>query len=79
MAKSSKKPTYDYVAKVVVLGDSAVGKTNILLRFTENDYKPSHMATIGIDFKNKSLQLDGRVLKMQIWDTAGQERFRTMA
>lgn len=72
MSKTSKKPNYDYVAKVVVLGDSAVGKTNLLLRFTENDYKPSHMATIGIDFKNKTLQLDGRLLKMQIWDTAGQ-------
>lgn len=61
------------------MGDSAVGKTNMLLRFIEGEYKPNHLATIGIDFKNKSIQVDGRVIKMQVWDTAGQERFRTMA
>jgi Ras-related protein Rab-8A len=72
MAKVQRKSTYDVVAKVVILGDSAVGKTNILLRFTENEYKPSHLATIGIDFKNKPLTIDNKVLKMQIWDTAGQ-------
>lgn len=76
---TQKKQSYDCAAKVVILGDSAVGKTNLLLQFIEGTYKPNHLATIGIDFKNKSLTVDGRVIKMQVWDTAGQERFRTMA
>lgn len=78
MSKQSKK-NYDCVGKVVILGDSAVGKTNILLRFTEDVYRPSHLATIGVDFRNKSLEVDGRMLRFQLWDTAGQERFKTIA
>lgn len=64
--------------KVVIIGDSAVGKTNILLRFVNEEYKMTHITTIGVDFKIKTLNADGTRIKMQIWDTAGQERFKTI-
>lgn len=75
-----KAPTdkYDYMAKVVILGDSAVGKTNILLRYTIQEYKPTHLATVGVDFKIKTIQVGSKRVKMQLWDTAGQERFKTI-
>ena len=68
---ASKEP-FDAMAKVAVNGDSSVGKTNILLRYTSSNFQMTHIATIGIDFKVKKLQLNGFKLKMQIWDTAGQ-------
>lgn len=67
------------MAKVAVIGDSSVGKTNILLRYVNSDYQMTHITTIGIDFKVKTLLIDGFKLKMQIWDTAGQERFRNLS
>ena len=69
---------HDYLAKVVIIGDSAVGKTNLLMRFTSQQYKQSHIPTIGVDFKTKIVQSDGKKIKLQLWDTAGQERFRTI-
>ena len=66
------------MVKVVIIGDSAVGKTNILLRFVNDEYKMAHITTIGVDFKIKTISVDGVKLKMQIWDTAGQERFKTI-
>jgi small GTP-binding protein len=69
---------YDYMAKVVILGDSAVGKTNILLRYTSQEYKPTHVATVGVDFKIKTVQIGATRIKLQLWDTAGQERFKTI-
>jgi len=66
------------MAKVAVIGDSAVGKTNLLLRYVSAVYHQSHMATIGIDFKVKTIEINGMRIKMQIWDTAGQERFRNL-
>ena len=69
---------YDYMVKLVIVGDSAVGKTNILMRFVDEGYKTSHITTIGVDYKIKVLTIDGVSIKMQIWDTAGQERFRTI-
>lgn len=64
------------MAKVAVIGDSAVGKTNLLLRFINDIYHQNHLATIGIDFKVKTVEVNGIRIKLQIWDTAGQERFR---
>ena len=58
--------------KIVIIGDSAVGKTNILLRYVNQKYKISHVATIGVDFKVKTINIEGVKIKMQIWDTAGQ-------
>ena len=79
---------YDYLIKVILVGDTGVGKTSFLLRFTEQMFDDaSHIATIGknssltiigIDFKTKNLRMDGKNVKLQIWDTAGQERFRTI-
>lgn len=66
------------MVKLVIIGDSAVGKTNILLRFVNDEYKVSHITTIGVDYKVKILPVDGVNIKMQIWDTAGQERFKTI-
>lgn len=64
--------------KMLLIGDSGVGKTSLLLRFTENAFSQSFLTTIGIDFKVKTVEVDGERYKLQIWDTAGQERFRTI-
>ncbi|CAD8169418.1 unnamed protein product [Paramecium octaurelia] len=66
------------IIKLLIIGDSAVGKTNILKRFCENQYTPSFVSTIGIDFKFRDLEVEGKLMRLQIWDTAGQERFRTI-
>ncbi|XP_019871186.1 ras-related protein Rab-8A-like [Aethina tumida] len=64
--------------KILVLGDSNVGKTCIVHRFCDERYYDTYISTIGIDFKQKIVNLDGVPIKLQIWDTAGQERFRTL-
>ncbi|KAF7267753.1 ras-related protein Rab-8A-like isoform X2 [Rhynchophorus ferrugineus] len=64
--------------KILVLGDSNVGKTCIVHRFCDERYYETYISTIGIDFKQKIINLDGVPIKLQIWDTAGQERFRTL-
>jgi len=69
---------YDLLAKVLIIGDSGVGKTCLLLRFCDNSFTTSHLATIGIDFKMKTIEVDGKRVKVQIWDTAGQDRFKTI-
>lgn len=58
--------------KLIVIGDSGVGKTNFLLRYCEDDFKGTYVATIGVDFKIKAVNIDGTKMKLQIWDTAGQ-------
>jgi Ras-related protein Rab-8A len=72
------KKDFDTMAKVAVIGDSAVGKTNLLVRYVSADYHQTHIATIGIDFKVKTIDINGFRIKLQIWDTAGQERFRNL-
>ncbi|KAK9217330.1 hypothetical protein WN943_005957 [Citrus x changshan-huyou] len=75
---------YDYLFKVVLIGDSGVGKSNLLSRFTRNEFCLESKSTIGVEFTTRTLQkirtveLDGKTIKLQIWDTAGQERFRTI-
>jgi Ras-related protein Rab-8A len=66
------------LVKVIIIGDSGVGKTNVLTRYCEGIFKDSYVATIGVDFKIKVLNIDGTKIKLQIWDTAGQERFRNI-
>ena len=61
-----------------MIGDSGVGKTSVILRFTQNIFKEEFLNSIGVDFKSKDLSIDGKKIKLQIWDTAGQERFRTI-
>ncbi|KAH0744060.1 hypothetical protein KY290_032053 [Solanum tuberosum] len=64
---------YDYLFKLVLIGDSGVGKSNLLSRFTKNEFNLESKSTIGVEFATKSLNIDGKVIKAQIWDTAGQE------
>ncbi len=71
------------MVKLIVIGDSGVGKTNLISRFCEGDninyrFKDTHNATIGVDFSVKIINVDGKRIKLQIWDTAGQERFRNL-
>ncbi|CAG8460079.1 11249_t:CDS:2 [Funneliformis mosseae] len=74
----SKSAAYDYLIKLLLIGDSGVGKSCLLLRFSDDSFTPSFITTIGIDFKIRTIELDGKRIKLQIWDTAGQERFRTI-
>ena len=69
---------YDYLFKLLLIGDSGVGKTCLLFRFAENSFNPTFISTIGIDFKIQTVEIDGKRIKLQVWDTAGQERFRTI-
>ena len=62
----------------MLVGDSGVGKTNLLDRFTRNEFSLESKSTIGVEFATKSIEVDGRKIKAQIWDTAGQERFRAI-
>ncbi|CAL8356026.1 unnamed protein product [Lota lota] len=70
--------TYDYLFKLLLIGDSGVGKTCLLFRFSEDAFNTTFISTIGIDFKIRTIELNGKRVKLQIWDTAGQERFRTI-
>lgn len=69
----------DYVLKIVLVGDSAVGKSNLLLRWSKNEFKEQYAETIGVEFATKTLQIDGKLTKVHVWDTAGQERFRVLS
>lgn len=64
----------DYVFKVVLIGDSAVGKSQLLARFSRNEFSIESKATIGVEFQTRTLEIDHKTIKAQIWDTAGQER-----
>jgi len=72
------KKAYDYLFKLLLIGDSGVGKTCLLFRFSDDAFNTTFISTIGIDFKIKTVEVDGKKIKLQIWDTAGQERFHTI-
>ena len=69
---------YDFIFKVLLLGNSDVGKSSLLLRYVDSVWSDTFVPTIGVDFKVKTIEIDGKKVKLQIWDTAGQERFRTV-
>ena len=69
---------YDFIFKVLLLGNSDVGKSSLLLRFVDSVWNDAFVPTIGVDFKVKTLEINNKKVKMQIWDTAGEERFRTV-
>lgn len=83
---NARPSNYDHLVKLLVIGDSGtpktlnvgVGKSCLLLRFCDDSFTPSFITTIGIDYKIRNVEMDGKRIKMQIWDTAGQERFRTI-
>ncbi|CAF2085527.1 unnamed protein product [Brassica rapa subsp. trilocularis] len=84
IAKSGKEMAnrvdqeYDYLFKIVLIGDSGVGKSNILSRFTRNEFCLESKSTIGVEFATRTTQVEGKTIKAQIWDTAGQERYRAI-
>ena len=67
-----------YLVRVIIVGDTGVGKTSLLVRFHENNFSLAQKTTIGVDYKAKEINIEGEIVKLQIWDTAGQERFRSM-
>ena len=76
--KPKGQEKYDYLFKVVVIGDSGVGKSNLLSRFTRNEFNLESKSTIGVEFATRTVTIDGKTIKAQIWDTAGQERYRAI-
>ena len=64
--------------KILIIGNSGVGKSCMLMRYVENNFTTAFYNTIGVDFKMKNVEIDGRKVRMQVWDTAGQDRFRTI-
>lgn len=75
MASSSNKVP---VIRLLMIGDSSVGKTSMVVRYDENNFSTKYMTTIGVDYRDKFIEVDGKKIKLQIWDTAGQERFRSL-
>jgi GTPase SAR1 family protein len=75
---SQRSREYDHLLKYVIVGDSSVGKSCLLLRFADDQFNENYMTTIGVDFRFKTVNSNAKNIKLQIWDTAGQERFRTI-
>ncbi|CAG5114454.1 unnamed protein product [Candidula unifasciata] len=78
MTSSGVDDHYDYIWKIVLVGDSGVGKTNLLSRFTKNEFLSESKSTIGVEFATRHVTIKGKVIRAQIWDTAGQERYRAI-
>ncbi len=76
---ASQNPNgYDMIFKVVLIGDTSVGKTNILSKYLSNEFDPDSKATVGVEFGTKDFKIENNIVKVQIWDTAGQERYRSI-
>jgi small GTP-binding protein len=76
MARAEEE--YNYLFKLVLIGDSGVGKSNLLSRFTRNEFNLESKTTIGVEFATKTIEHEGKIIKAQVWDTAGQERYRAI-
>lgn len=79
MTRVPREQPYDQILRFIFLGDSGVGKSSLLLRFTQDKFKPSFMATIGVDYSEKVIDIKDKKIKLLIWDTAGQERFQSLS
>ena len=75
---ASKTKDYDYIFKIVLIGDTCVGKSCILVRFSDDVFSENYVTTIGVDFRFKTMIIKNKIAKIQIWDTAGQERYRSI-
>ncbi|KAM3268237.1 ras-related protein RABA5a [Capsicum chacoense] len=75
---SEEEKKEDYLFKIVLIGDSAVGKSNLLARFARDEFYPNSKSTIGVEFQTQKININGKEVKAQIWDTAGQERFKAV-
>ena len=73
-----KNKDYDYIFKLVLIGDTCVGKSCILVRFSDDIFDDNYVTTIGVDFRFKTMAIKNKIVKIQIWDTAGQERYRSI-
>jgi len=73
-----KNNSYDMIFKIVIVGDSSVGKTNILTKYLRDEFDENSKATVGVEFGTKNFDIEGNIVKAQIWDTAGQERYRSI-
>ncbi|PRP80200.1 rab11A, RAB family GTPase [Planoprotostelium fungivorum] len=78
MSATPAQEEYDYLYKIVLIGDSGVGKSNLLSRFSRNEFNLETKSTIGVEFATRSIRTEGKTIKAQIWDTAGQERYRAI-
>lgn len=78
MNDQNEEYDYDFLFKIVIIGDSGTGKSNLLLRYTKNEFNLESKATIGVEFATKAVIVDNKTIKAQIWDTAGQERFQSL-
>ena len=75
---SSSAINFNYLFKYIIIGDAAVGKSNLLLRYAHGQFKQEYQLTIGVEFGAKNIQLNDKIYRIQIWDTAGQENFRSI-
>merc|ERR1719507_1244680 len=71
-------PTQDHLFKLIVIGDTGVGKSCLMKRVMDNEFKEEHQVTIGVEFGSYGLKIDNKIIKLQIWDTAGQESFKSV-
>ncbi|XP_008785540.1 ras-related protein RABA5a-like [Phoenix dactylifera] len=78
VSDGDEEQSQDYLFKIVLIGDAAVGKSNLLARYARNEFYPNSKSTIGVEFQTQKMDIDGKAVKAQIWDTAGQERFRAV-
>ena len=78
MSNNKENNNYDMIFKIVLIGDSSVGKTNILSKYISDEYDPDTQATIGVELSTKNYTFDNNEVKVQIWDTAGQEKYRSI-
>ena len=78
MSSQNNITQFDYLFKYIIIGDAGVGKSNILLRYVYSTFKSDYQLTIGVEFGEKTVEMKGKIYKIQIWDTAGNEQFRSI-